>query len=161
MLGWRYLMVPISDLHQCLYKIRIIVCDIHHLQRTICYNTFFGHATLVALLEPAVLTSVPRHFVDRTVLVLVTRILHIFLYAASEEPLKCTVKSRVTTSHVFVKHGCPQCQQSQKIFKSYITTPPLHQGHVMSVKCEEPLVDLQSKFGYYIITQTLIIALFL
>ena len=49
------------------------------------------------------------------------------------------------TRHVFVKHGCPRRQQSQtmaKISKSYILTPPHHQGHVMSVKCEQPLDEL-------------------
>ena len=30
----------------------------------------------------------------------------------------------------------------QKIFKSYILTPPHPQGHVMSVKCEEPIDEL-------------------
>ena len=49
------------------------------------------------------------------------------------------------TRHVFVKHGCPRRQQSQtmaKISKSYILTPPQPQGHVMSVKCEQPLDEL-------------------
>ena len=49
-----------------------------------------------------------------------------------------------STRHVFVKHGCPRRQQSQnmaKISKSYILTPPHPQGHVMSVKCEEPIVE--------------------
>ena len=49
------------------------------------------------------------------------------------------------TRHVFVKHGCPQRQQSQnmaKISQSNILTPPLPQGHGMSVKCEEPLAEL-------------------
>ena len=46
-----------------------------------------------------------------------------------------------------------------KISKSYILTPPQPQGHVMSVKCEQPLDELthdmlQTKFGYCIITQT-------
>ena len=44
--------------------------------------------------------------------------------------------------HVFVKHGCPRWQQSQnmaKISKSNILTPPHPQGHVMSVKCGEPI----------------------
>ena len=44
-----------------------------------------------------------------------------------------------------MKHGCPQRQQIQimaKISKSYILTPPQPQGHVMSVKCEEPIVEL-------------------
>ena len=42
---------------------------------------------------------------------------------------------------VFVKHRCPRQQQSQnmaKISKKYILTLPHPQGHVMSVKCEEP-----------------------
>ena len=49
------------------------------------------------------------------------------------------------TRHVFVKHGCLRRQQSQtmaKISKSYILTPPHLQGHVMSVKCEQPLDEL-------------------
>ena len=49
------------------------------------------------------------------------------------------------TRHVFVKHGCPRRQQSQtmaKISKSYILTLPHPQGHVMSVKCEQPLDEL-------------------
>ena len=44
-----------------------------------------------------------------------------------------------------MKHGRPQQQQSQtiaKISKSYILTPPHSQGHVMSVKCEQPLDEL-------------------
>ena len=51
----------------------------------------------------------------------------------------------VITRHVFVKHGCPRRQQSQnmaKISKSYILTQPHPQGHVMSVKCEEPIDEL-------------------
>ena len=46
---------------------------------------------------------------------------------------------------MFVKHGCPRRQQSQnmaKISKSYILTPPQPQGHVISVKCEEPIDEL-------------------
>ena len=65
------------------------------------------------------------------------------------------------TRHVFMKHGCPWRQQSQnmaKISKSYILTPPHLQGQVMSVKCEEPM-NLYSNFGYFIIPQTLNIAL--
>ena len=49
---------------------------------------------------------------------------------------------------MFVKHGCPQWQQSQnmaKISKSYIFTPTHPQGHVMSVKCEEPIDGLTVK----------------
>ena len=49
------------------------------------------------------------------------------------------------TRHVFVKHGCPRRQESQnraKISKSYILTPLHPQGHVMSVKCEEPIDEL-------------------
>ena len=49
------------------------------------------------------------------------------------------------TRHVFVKHGCPRRQQSQtlaKFSKSYILTLPYPQGHLMSVKCEQPLDEL-------------------
>ena len=49
------------------------------------------------------------------------------------------------TRHVFVKHRCPWRQQNRnmaKISKSYILTPPHPQGHVMSVKCEEPIDEL-------------------
>ena len=54
-------------------------------------------------------------------------------------------KKILKTRHVFVKHGCPRRQQSQnmaKISKSYVLTPPHPQGHVMSVKCEEPIDEL-------------------
>ena len=56
-----------------------------------------------------------------------------------------SVHYRQTHRHVFVKHGCPRRQQSQnmaKIYKSYILTPPNPQGHMMSVKCEEPIDEL-------------------
>ena len=43
-----------------------------------------------------------------------------------------------------------------KIAKSYVMTP---QGHGMSVSEKNPLMNLQSKFCYSIITQTLNIAL--
>ena len=46
---------------------------------------------------------------------------------------------------MFVKHRCPRRQQSQtmaKISKSYILTPTHPQGHLMSVKCEQPLDEL-------------------
>ena len=49
---------------------------------------------------------------------------------------------------MFVKHGCPRRQPSQnmaKISKSYIMTPPHPLGHVISVKCEEPLNELTVK----------------
>ena len=49
------------------------------------------------------------------------------------------------TRHVFVKHGCPRRQQSRnmaKISKSYILNPTHPQGHVMSVKCEQPIDEL-------------------
>ena len=52
------------------------------------------------------------------------------------------VKMQEKTRHVFVKHGCPRRQPSlnmAKISKSYILTLPHPQGHVMSVKCEEPI----------------------
>ena len=67
-----------------------------------------------------------------------------------------------TTKLVFVKHGCPRRQQSRnmaKISKSYILTPPHPQGHVKSVKCEEPIDELTVQVGYYIITLTLNIPL--
>ena len=56
-----------------------------------------------------------------------------------------TSKNVNETRHVFVKHGCPRRQQSQtmaKISKSYILTTPEPQGHVMSVRCEQPLDEL-------------------
>ena len=46
-----------------------------------------------------------------------------------------------------------------KISKSHILTPPHPPGQGMSVKCEEPIDELKSKFGYFIITETLNIAL--
>ena len=49
------------------------------------------------------------------------------------------------TRHVLVKHRCHRPQQSQtmaNISKSYILTPPHPKGHVMSVKCEQPLDEL-------------------
>ena len=55
------------------------------------------------------------------------------------------VKVTGSTRHVFVKHGCPRRQQSQtlaKFSKSYILTLPYPQGHLMSVKCEQPLDEL-------------------
>ena len=54
-------------------------------------------------------------------------------------------KGNLKTRHVFVKHGFPRRQQSRnmaKISKSYILTPPHPQGHVMSVKCEQPIDEL-------------------
>ena len=51
----------------------------------------------------------------------------------------------IGTRHVFVKHGCPRQQQSRnmaKISKSYVFDPAPPQGHVMSVKCEEPIDEL-------------------
>ena len=44
-----------------------------------------------------------------------------------------------------MKHRCPRRQQSwnmAKTSKSYILTPPHPQGHVMSVRCEEPIDEL-------------------
>ena len=46
---------------------------------------------------------------------------------------------------VFVKHRCPRRQQSQtmtKIYNFYILTPTHPQGHVISVKWEQPLYEL-------------------
>ena len=55
------------------------------------------------------------------------------------------------TRHVFVKHGCPWRQQSQNMAKKYQVLhfdPRAHSplGHVMSVKCEEPLDELTVQF---------------
>ena len=48
-----------------------------------------------------------------------------------------------STRHVFVKHRWPLAATKSKygknLFESYILTPPHPQGHVMSVKCEEPI----------------------
>ena len=77
--------------------------------------------------------------------------------------MQATEKYLKETRHVFVKHRCPLRQQSQtmaKICKFYILTPPHPQGYVMSVKCEQPLDDLQPNFGYCMTTQTLNIAIF-
>ena len=49
------------------------------------------------------------------------------------------------TRHVLVKHRCPRWQQNPnmaKISKSYILTLPHPQGHVMSVRWEEPIDEL-------------------
>ena len=54
----------------------------------------------------------------------------------------------LTRHDVFVKHGCPQRQQSQsmaKISKSYILTPLHPKGYGISVKFEEPLCELTVK----------------
>ena len=62
-----------------------------------------------------------------------------------EHPPTCSSGDLRPTRHVFVKHGCPRRQQSRnmaKISKSYILTPPHPQGHVMSVKCEQPIDEL-------------------
>ena len=55
------------------------------------------------------------------------------------------IQKKIITRHVFVKPGCPRRQQNQtlaKFSKSYILTPPHPQGHLMSVKCEQPLDEL-------------------
>ena len=72
------------------------------------------------------------------------------------------VKVTRSTRHVFVKHGCPRRQQSlnmAKISKSYILTPPHPRGMGCHRSVRNPLMNLQSKFGYCIITQTLNFAL--
>ena len=74
----------------------------------------------------------------------------------------CKHKSKRKLDNLFVKHGCPRQQQSQntaKISKSYILTLPDPQGHVMSVKCEEPIDELTVQVCTVWITQTLNIAL--
>ena len=48
---------------------------------------------------------------------------------------------------------------NKKSRKTQIFTLPHIQGHVTSVKCEQPLDELQSKFGYCMTTRTLNIAL--
>ena len=68
----------------------------------------------------------------------------ILFFAIFTKDLK-TCKNVSATTHVFVKHRCPRRQQSRymaKISKSYILIPPHPQGHVMSVKCEEPIDEL-------------------
>ena len=48
--------------------------------------------------------------------------------------------------HVFVSHRCTRQQQSRnmaKISKSYILTPPHPPGHMMSVKCGQPIDELK------------------
>ena len=57
--------------------------------------------------------------------------------------------------------GGQQSKTMAKICKSYILTPPHPQGHVMSVKCEQPLDELTVQVGYCMTTQTLNIALFI
>ena len=49
--------------------------------------TFFGHADLEALLQPAVLAAVARHLVDLAVLVAVAGVHHVLLDTAAEEAL--------------------------------------------------------------------------
>ena len=65
---------------------------------------------------------------------------------------------------MFVKHGCPWRQQSQtmaKISKSYILTPPQPQGHVMLVKCEQPLDELTVQVWLLYNHQNLILHFFI
>ena len=55
------------------------------------------------------------------------------------------ILSLILTRYVFVKHGCPRRKQSWNMAKSLspIFWPrPTPQGHVMSVKCEEPIDEL-------------------
>ena len=52
------------------------------------------------------------------------------------------------TKHVFVKHECPQQQQSQNLTKSLsptFLTPPNPKGYVMSEKCDQNLNELTVK----------------
>lgn len=49
--------------------------------------TLLGHAHFEALLQPAVLATVPGHLIDDAVLVPVTRVHHVLLDAAAEEAL--------------------------------------------------------------------------
>ena len=60
------------------------------------------------------------------------------------------IKKQSLTRHVLVKHGFPRRQQSQnmaKISESYILTLPHPQGHMMSVKCEEPIAPPVIVYG--------------
>ena len=64
------------------------------------------------------------------------------------------------TRHVFVKHGCPRWQQSKKNMASPIFRPcPSPRGTWCEWSVRNPKMNLQSRFGYCIITQTLNIAL--
>lgn len=51
-------------------------------------QTFFGHADLKALLQPAVLAAVTSDLVNLAVLVSVTGVHHVLLDTATEETLK-------------------------------------------------------------------------
>ena len=57
-------------------------------------------------------------------------------------------------------HGCPQQQQSQNLAKSQSPTfdSAPSQGHVMSVKCEQPLDELTVQIWLLYDPQTLNIA---
>ena len=50
-------------------------------------------------------------------------------------------RGKYKTEDVFVKHGCSRQQQKSK-YGRIILTPPHPQGHVMSVKCEQPSDEL-------------------
>ena len=95
---------------------------------------------------------------SRLYYILIHRFYHIYILFTMNKLLKIALVYRLLkakymdlypllfkTRHVFVKHGCPRWQQSPsvaKISKSYILTPPHPQGHVMWVKCEEPIDEL-------------------
>ena len=54
--------------------------------------TLLGHAHFEALLQPAVLATVPGHLVDDTVFVAMTCVHHVLLDAATEEALGLGVR---------------------------------------------------------------------
>ena len=55
-------------------------------------RTFFRHAHDEALSEATELTSIARNLIDDAVLVLVARVLHVLLHAATEKSLRKKVK---------------------------------------------------------------------
>ena len=61
-------------------------CSVHGTAPSVAL-TLLGHAHFEALLQPAVLATVPGHLVDDAVLVPVTRVHHVLLDAAAEEAL--------------------------------------------------------------------------
>ena len=54
--------------------------------------TVFGHSNFETFLESAVLASISGHLVDYTLLVTMTRVLHVLLYTPPKETL--SVKSK-------------------------------------------------------------------
>lgn len=50
-------------------------------------DRFFGHSHFKALLESAVLASIPGDFINNTVLISVTSVNHVLLNTSAEKPL--------------------------------------------------------------------------